>query len=250
MKHKKGRSSSGLFYVKRTILKAPFCIALAQDRVRIRKVKLVLIGILFSIAQVNGKEPTFHPIFNGKNLEGWEGVGGSTENWKVRNGILSCTGEPGSSWLATKEKYADFELRLEFNIPKDGNSGIFIRAPKEGAPWVSGLEIQVLDDYGDKWKNLKPAQFTGAIYAVQAPSVRATKKAGQWQTIRIRCLGGKCNAWVNGKHVVNSDLVDLAKKSPGVAGLKRRDGFIGLQNHSSPVHFRKIEIKRIGSQRQ
>lgn len=207
--------------------------------------KLLLLGIFFQITQLSGKEPGFQPIFNGKDLQGWQGVGGATTNWKVQNGILSCTGKPGSSWIATKKKYANFELRLEFNIPTDGNSGIFIRAPKDGAPWVAGLEIQVLDDYGDKWKNLKPAQFTGAIYAVQAPSVRATKKAGQWQTIRIRCLGQKCNVWLNGKHVLNSDLVDLAKKSPGVAGLKRRDGFIGLQNHSSPVHFREIEIKPI-----
>ena len=214
-----------------------------------QEVKLILLGIIISIAQLDGKEPEFHPVFNGKDLEGWEGVGGSTKNWKVENEILSCTGEAGSSWIATKEKYNDFELRLEFNIPKGGNSGIFIRAPKKGAPWVAGLEIQILDDYGDKWKNLKPNQFTGSIYAVQAPSVRATKQAGQWQSIRVRCIGSKCDVWVNEKHVVSGSLADLAEKNPRVPGLKRNDGFIGLQNHSSPVHFRKIEIKRIGPKR-
>ncbi len=209
--------------------------------------KLILLGIIISIAQLNGKEPEFYPLFNGKNLEGWEGVGGPTNNWKVKDEILSCTGEPGSSWIATKEKYTDFELRLQFKIPKDGNSGIFIRAPKQGAPWVAGLEIQVLDDYGDKWKNLKPNQFTGSIYAVQAPSIRATKKAGEWQTIRVRCIGSNCDVWVNDKHVVSGDLAVLAQKNPRVTGLQNNEGFIGLQNHSSPVHFRKIEIKRIGS---
>jgi len=223
----------------------PFCIALTRGRVKITTVKLLFLGIFFHITQLSGKEPGFQPIFNGRDLEGWQGVGGPTTNWKVQNGILSCTGKPGSSWIATKEKYADFELRLEFNIPTDGNSGIFIRAPKEGAPWVAGLEIQVLDDYGDKWKNLKPAQFTGSIYAVKEPSIRATKKAGQWQTIRIRCIGSKCDVWVNNKHVVSDNLAGLAEKNPRVPGLKRKDGFIGLQNHSSPVHFRKLEITRI-----
>jgi len=213
-------------------------------------VKLILLGFIISIVQVNGKEPEFYPLFNGRNLEGWEGVGGPTKNWKVKDGILSCTGEPGSSWIATKEKYTDFELRLQFKIPKDGNSGIFIRAPKQGAPWVAGLEIQILDDYGDKWKNLKPNQFTGSIYAVQAPSIRATKKAGEWQTIRVRCIGSNCDVWVNGKHVVSGDLAGLAQKNPRVTGLKSNGGFIGLQNHSSPVHFRKVELKRIGSKQQ
>ena len=87
--------------------------------------------------------------------------------------------------LATKEEFSDFDLRLVYKIPKDGNSGVFIRAPRKGAPWVAGMEIQVLDDYGSKWKHLKPVQFTGSIYAVQAPSERVTKKAGDWQTMRI-----------------------------------------------------------------
>ena len=187
----------------------------------------------------------FVPLFNGKDLAGWQGMGGPASNWLVEEGILSCTGKRGSHWLATKEEFSDFDLRLEYKIPKDGNSGVFIRAPRKGAPWVAGMEIQVLDDYGSKWKNLKPAQFTGSIYAVQAPSARVTKKAGDWQTMRILCQGSKCNVWVNDKHVVKADLLELSKKSPRVTGLKRESGFIGLQNHSSPVHYRNISIKRL-----
>ena len=71
---------------------------------------------------------------------------------------------------------------------------------------MAGLEIQVLDDYGPKWKGLKPAQFTGSIYAVQAPSQRATKKAGEWQTMRIRCNGGQCCVWINGQCIIDVSL--------------------------------------------
>ena len=135
-------------------------------------------------------------------------------------------------------------MQLEYNIPENGNSGVFIRAPKNGAPWVAGLEIQVLDDYGPKWKSLKPAQFTGSIYAVQAPSQRATKKAGEWQTMRIRCNGA--NAASGSTANASSTLVSkLAPKAKNVTGLKRTQGFIGLQNHASPVHFRNIQIKRL-----
>ena len=150
-----------------------------------------------------------------------------------------------SAWLATKEEFGNFELQREDNIPENGNSGVFIRAPKNGAPWVAGLEIQVLDDYGSKWKGLKPAQFTGSIYAVQAPSQRATKKAGEWQTMRIRCNGGQCCVWINGQCIIDVSLKKLAPKAKNVTGLKRTQGFIGLQNHASPVHFRNIQIKRL-----
>ena len=205
--------------------------------------KVPLLICLFFFAQSgSAAQNGFQPLFNGRDLNGWVGVGGAAINWKVEKGILSCTGQKGAQWIATKKQYANFDLRLEFNIPKNGNSGVFIRAPKEGAAWVEGMEIQVLDDRGDKWKNLKPAQFTGSIYAVQAPEKRVTKKAGEWQTMRIRCAGSKCNVWINDVQVVNGDLVKLAQ-THNQAGLKRRSGFIGLQNHASPVYYRNIQIK-------
>ena len=204
--------------------------------------KAFLFALMICVVPASGAERGFTSLFNGKNLDGWQGMGGSTTNWAAKGGMLSCTGQKGSQWIATKKEYANFDLRLEFNIPKNGNSGVFIRAPKKGAPWVEGMEIQVLDDHGDKWKNLKPAQFTGSIYAVQAPGKRATKKAGEWQPMRIVCQGGMCDVWIIGEHVVKGDLAKLAETHTQ-PGLKRKSGFIGLQNHASPVHFRNIQIK-------
>ena len=207
--------------------------------------KALLLSFIFCAAQIGSTaEKDFQPLFNGKDLAGWEGVGGPASNWEIKDGVLSCTGRKGSHWIATKEEYSDFDLRLEYNIPKNGNSGVFIRAPKKGAAWVAGMEIQVLVDFGDKWKNLKPAQFTGSIYAVQAPEKRVTKKPGEWQTIRIRCMGTRCDVWINETHVVKGDLAELAKTHTQ-PGLKRQSGFIGLQNHSSPVHYRNIRIKSL-----
>ena len=119
-----------------------------------------------------------HDLFNGRNLNGWKPVG-EGDNWQAVNGELRCTGKPGAQWIRTEREYANFDLRLEFKVGKNGNSGVFFRAPKKGSPWVEGLEVQVLDDLGEKWKDLQPHQFTASIYGVQAPSKRVTKPAGQ-----------------------------------------------------------------------
>ncbi len=187
-------------------------------------------------------------LFNGKDLTGWQGMQGPADNWGVKDGILTCTGGKGAHWLATKEEFSDFDLSLEFKLPVNGNSGVFIRAPRVGTPYVDGMEIQLLDDYGEKWKNLKPDQFTGAIYAAVAPSRRVTRKAGQWQTMRILCVGRRCSVWVNGEQIIDADLDKVAGKfGRKVPGLKRNSGVIGVQNHGDPVSFRRIVIKTIQS---
>lgn len=186
------------------------------------------------------------PLFNGRDLTGWQGMQGPPDNWGVKKGNLTCTGGKGAQWLATKEEFSDFDLALEFNLPVNGNSGVFIRAPKEGTPYVDGMEIQLLDDYGEKWKSLKPDQFTGAIYAAMAPSKRVTKKAGEWQTMRILCVGRKCQVWVNGQQIIDAELDKVAEKfGEKVPGLKRNKGLIGVQNHGDPVSFRKIVIREV-----
>ncbi len=187
-------------------------------------------------------------LFNGKDLTGWQGMQGPADNWGVKDGTLTCTGGKGAHWLATREEFSDFDLSLDFKLPVNGNSGVFIRAPKVGTPYVDGMEIQLLDDYGEKWKNLKPDQFTGSIYAAVAPSRRVTRKAGQWQTMRILCVGRRCSVWVNGEQIIDADLDKVAGKfGRKVPGLKRNSGLIGVQNHGDPVSFRRIVIKTIQS---
>ena len=205
---------------------------------------LSLLAVVLIAGPVRAGEPI--SLFNGRDLTGWQGIGGLPGNWSVKEGNLTCTGGKGAQWLATESEYDDFDLSLEFNLPANGNSGVFVRAPREGAPWVAGMEIQLLDDYGPKWKNLKPDQLTGAIYAAFAPSKQATGKAGEWQSMRIRCVGRSCAVWVNGTQVVDVNLDEVAEKhGKKVPGLRRRTGLIGLQNHGDPVSFRKIVLKRV-----
>ena len=100
----------------------------------------------------------FQPLFDGKSTEGWvnkteDGQPNSDNKWTVKDGVL--TAAPGNGWLSTKEMYGDFVLKLEWRVPENGNSGVFIRTPdlKPGQhPHIDGIEIQVLDDNGPQYK--------------------------------------------------------------------------------------------------
>jgi len=183
-------------------------------------------------------------LFNGQNLEGWESVGSNPDGWGVEDGVLYTDGV-GSGWLSTSSTYDNFKLELEYRVPEEGNSGVFLRAPREGNPAYEGMEIQILDDYAERYSELQPWQYTGSIYDVKGPSERNTKPAGEWQHMVIVADGPKITVTLNGQMVLNTSLVDhmdLVNRHPG---LIRRNGYIGLQNHSNRVEFRNIIISKI-----
>lgn len=183
------------------------------------------------------------------NLEMWQGVGGSMKSWTVKDGVLTCDGSRGkehANWIATKETYDDFEIALEFNVAKDGNSGVFFRAPLKGNPAKEGMEIQLFDNDSPKYSNKPPNFRTAAIWNIAAPKKDLHKKAGQWQSLRLLCVGRQCKVWHNGELVVDINLDDYKDKANGIPGVLRKGGHIGLQNHGTPFAFRNIHIKRIG----
>ncbi len=186
----------------------------------------------------------WRPLFNGKDLTGWEQVGGKEQTWGAENGLLYTDAGDGG-WLSTTEQFGDFELSLEFRVPADGNSGVFCRTPREGNPAYEGFEVQVLDDYAEQYATLKPWQYTGSVYGLAAPSRRVTLPAGTWQRMFIRCEGPKITVWVNGFQVTQTDMSqhqDKIQEHPGVA---RTSGYIGLQNHGSRLDYRNIQIREL-----
>src|SRR5947209_14116591 len=107
----------------------------------------------------------FIPLFNGKDLTGWQvNQGGKMEVWGAENGILYVQGA-GGGWLMTDKEYDNFELRLEFKLPEKGNSGVGLRSALTGNPAHDAMEIQILDNEWHKinYKGLKPTQLTGSI---------------------------------------------------------------------------------------
>ena len=190
----------------------------------------------------------FEKLFNGKDLDGWKvNEGGKIEKWGAEDGILFTRGG-GGGWLMTEKEYADFELRLEFKVPKAGNSGVALRSALKGAPHLdAGMEIQILDDpwYLDEknYKGIKPVQLTGAIYGVVPPSEDATKKAGTWNRMHITARGRHVTVEVNGTKVVDADLDDHKDQAGQHPGLLRDKGHLGLQCHTDRVEFRNVYVK-------
>lgn len=190
---------------------------------------MLVTSILF--AGEGGKWEGFVPLFNGKDLAGWHIMG--TKAWIVENGVLVCTGK-GGGWLRSAEQYEDFVLRLEYNISKGGNSGIFIRASDRGNPAYTGMEVQILDSH----KRRPTTSTAGAIYGAVAPSKEASKPAGEWNEVEITCKGPIVIVVLNGEKIVEVNM----DEHPQLKG-RLRKGYIGLQNHGTRVEFRNIRIK-------
>jgi hypothetical protein len=187
----------------------------------------------------------FTELFNGKDLKGWKVLGGKLESWSAdpKEKILFVKGG-GGGWLMTEKEYGDFELRLEFKVPKGGNSGVALRSPMKGDPAYTGMEIQILDD--PAYKGLQKWQATGSIYGVVAASKVPTKPVGQWNKYRIVCKGRKVTVELNGEKVVDANLDDHKEKhGKAHPGILRAKGHVGLQEHGGKVEFRNLYIKEL-----
>ncbi len=210
-----------------------------------RVFSLAVIALLPLAAAAQGKPAEFQPLLAGDSLEGWVVKGDAGKpapdgEWSVAGGVL--TAKPGHSWLSTARMYGDFVLRLEWRVPENGNSGVFLRVPdlKSGQqPYVEGIEIQVLDDDGPQYQGkLKEWQYAGSIYGAVPARHTGYKGKDQWNAVQITCRGGSIRVAMNGREVASAeaDKIETLQSRP-------RRGYIGLQNHGTPVEFRKLEIK-------
>lgn len=206
-------------------------------------VALLASGLSLVPAHADEQAPDgFTALFNGKDLRGWTVLNGKKDRWAVDNGLLFVQGA-GGGWLMTEKEYADVEVRLEFRLPKHGNSGVALRAPLRGDPAYSGMEIQILDDRD--YQGLRPAQHCGSIYDVVAPSKDVTKPAGEWNTMRIIAKGHRVRIELNGTETVNANLDDHKDRADKHPGLLRPKGHLGLQSHDGRVEFRAIYVKEL-----
>jgi hypothetical protein len=203
-----------------------------------------VLGLAVSSHGEDAKIPDgFKSLFDGKDLKGWQVHGGKIEVWSADNGILFCD-KGGGGWLMTEKEYGNYELMLEFKLPKMGNSGVGLRAPLKGDPAYEGMEIQLLDDAN--WKGLAEWQHTGSIYNVVPAKKVVNKPFGEWNKMHIVCNGTKVKIEINGETVVDANLDDYkekhSKKHPGIL---RDKGHIGFQSYNFRVEFRNIWVKEL-----
>jgi hypothetical protein len=190
-------------------------------------------------------EEGFQSLFDGKTLEGWTG---STSGYVVEDGAIVCVPDKGGN-LYTKEQFGDFVLRFEFKLTPGANNGLAIRSPLEGNAAYVGIELQVLDDTSDRYKDLQPWQYHGSVYGVVPAKKGSQKPVGEWNQQEVTCQGRHITVKVNGQTIVDADL-DQASTPATVdgkdhPGLKRDKGHIGFLGHGSRVEFRNLRVKTL-----
>ncbi len=197
----------------------------------------------------------FKPLYNGTDLAGWhvkDAVDGVMV-WKANGGTLLCEKGPKEKggWLTTDKEYGDFVLRLEWRIPKNGNSGVGLRYPKDGEPAHEGMEIQILDDASPDNAQRPPEELSGSLYVEQAPLHKADRPVGEWNQMEITCRGSSLTVRTNGVETLNLDLAQLTvlhghhRQYKPVSQRPRR-GSVGLQgDRGEGVEFRNILIKEL-----
>jgi Domain of Unknown Function (DUF1080) len=170
------------------------------------------------------------PIFNGKDLTGWEPTDPAAANhWIVKDGEL--VNETKGANLKTTRKFDDFKLHIEYNCPDEGNSGIYLRGRYEVQ-----VEYEKVDA-NDKFHSI------GAIYSFLAPSVELPRKPGTWESFDITLVGRRLTIVRNGVKTIDNQEI------PGNTGgaLDSNEGEPGpfyLQgDHTGGMKYRNITIQ-------
>lgn len=218
-------------------------------------------------SNARGEEPMpptgFTALFNGKNLDGWQGntemskraklpkekldallkqrTETAFKHWKVEDGVIHCDGKGGVS-LQTAKDYGNFELWVDWKIAKGGDSGIYLRGQPQVQIWDSDnlgkdLEADIGKGSGGLWNNIDPGD------KAKQPLKKADKPVGEWNTFYIHMVGNEVTVKLNGELVVDKgklrNYYDDGKKTLPATGP------IELQFHDSPLWFKNIYIKEL-----
>ncbi|NQU86827.1 MAG: DUF1080 domain-containing protein [Mariniphaga sp.] len=205
-------------------------------------------------------------LFNGENFDGWRQCNGAAmpANWVIDDNamkVFTAEGKnPGQGAngdiLYGGKKIKNFELSIDWNAGKMGNSGIFYYVREvPGKPiYFAAPEVQVLDNV-DATDNKVDSHLAGSLYDMIAADPKTVNPSGSWNTIVIKVKDGNVTHTQNGvevcsyslwtpewnKLVANSKFKNFPGFTEGIA----KEGFIGLQDHGYPIWFRNIKIREL-----
>jgi rhodanese-related sulfurtransferase len=199
----------------------------------------------------NPDEMQFQRIFDGKTFTGWVNYadGGQPKGWVVEEGALAR--KEGGGDIMTAKQYDNFELQLDWKISEKGNSGIMYRVKaKDGQPYFSGPEFQILDDSGHGLDD-SDNNASGALYGLVAAKGKTLKSVGEYNHARLVVQGNHVEHWLNGKKVVDIDLhsdrwnklVQGSKFAKWSQFGQSQSGHIDLQDHGTPVWYKNITLR-------
>lgn len=209
-------------------------------------------------------DPDFKAIFDGKSLDGWEG---DPTYWRVEDGAI--VGEVTPATLLKRNSFliwrggqvGDFELKIDYRITRDGNSGVNYRSefvPHGDAPWaMRGYQADI--DGQNRYTGQNYEERGRTFLALRGQVTRATPTgrrlvigsvgdqdrlaefihADEWNTYHLVARGGILTHLLNG-HVMSVVVDD----DPERAKLR---GLLGVQVHVGPpmkVEFRNILLKQ------
>lgn len=161
-------------------------------------------------------------------LAAWQAEDGRPiDNWRWANRVL--TNSKLGSHIITKEKFQNFDLSMEFNLPAGGNSGVYLRGR---------YEVQLYDGQEVDAKN-----YTGAVWGQIPVEARMYKGPKVWNKLDVRIRNNTVTVLVNRKPVIRS----MELKGPTKGAIDRNEtdpGPILLQSLGG-VRFRNILIKQL-----
>jgi hypothetical protein len=207
-------------------------------------------------------------LFNGTNFDGWHSFHSAQikPGWIVSDGNLVCAQPATAGDLVTSDQYGWFELQLDYNISKAGNSGIIYHVAGETtnptAPtWYSGPEVQLLDNVDGV--DAEPRQMSGWLYGLYQPPIDpktgkpldATKPVGQWNHVRLLVTQERCEHDINGVkyfeyklHSADFNARVAKSKFASMPPFAKSDvGAIALQGDHGSIMFRNIKIRPIAA---
>ena len=176
--------------------------------------------------------------------------------WTVSDGILTASKD---QCIWTRDTYENFVLDLEFKTDPGTNSGVIVYA-SDIQDWIpNSVEIQIADDYAEKWATAPKTWQCGAVFGHLAPSKRMVKKPGEWNRLSVTCVGKNIRVVLNGETVTVMDMAKWtsAKTNPDGSEIPAwlskplaalaTSGRIGLQGKhaGAPIFFRNIRIRKV-----
>jgi hypothetical protein len=163
-------------------------------------------------------------LWDGASTFGWEPT--PQTEWKVSEGALSASAS--MIWLRHKTPFADFVLKTEFRMANaEADSGIFIRAARDGDPTKTGYQINI--------NNLNEEYGNGSlVFRHRSDSGKVAAKV--WHSFEITADGDHITVVLDGR------------KTLDVHDNQCRVGYIGFQIlKAGELEFRNIKLMPLGT---
>jgi hypothetical protein len=199
------------------------------------------LALLAGVPATLADSSTSSGFFNGKDLEGWEGL---TQYWSVKEGAIvgfTPTDPHFNTFLCSKKKYKDFELSFKIRL-KDGigNSGVQIRSkivdPVKFV--VAGPQADIGQAY---WGSLYGERFGGMMKAASPADVKEAVKPTEFNDYSIKCVGKHVTITINGRTMVDGDFEKMA--DDGIIAWQLHAGFPSMEVTFKDIKFKDLSAK-------